>query len=136
VAAVVDPKVVAIGAAVQIAIAVPPALLVSALREDDLGAESNLWLVAAFLALVVGPAVVGVLMAHRRPDAPMLHAAAATGTAWAVLAAVNGVRAEVTSADLAPVVASLLTVAPIQVGIGVLGAFFSRPRTTPKETRT
>jgi hypothetical protein len=129
-----DLKVVGRGAAVQIALVVPPAMLVSALRQDDMGAESNLWLVAAFLALVVGPAVVGVLVGRWRPEAPMLHAAVATGAAWAVVAVVSIVRATVAGHDLAPLVASLLSIAPIQVGIGVLGAFFSRPRTRPEGT--
>jgi hypothetical protein len=132
VAGLLDPKVVALGAAVQIAIAVPPALVVSALNRDDVGAESNLWLVAAFLVLVVAPAAAGVVVRRRCPDTPMLHAAAATGTAWALVAAVSVVRAAVGADDLASLVASLLTIAPIQVGIGVLGAFFCRPRTRPE----
>lgn len=128
----VDPKVVALGAALQIAVAVPAALVVSALRRDDLGAESNLWLLAFFLALVVGPAAAGWLVGRRRPDSPLLHAVAATGTAWALLTAVRLLRAAPGSEDLAPLFATLLTIAPIQVGIGVLGAFFSRP---PEPTR-
>jgi len=129
VAVVLDPKVVATGAALQIVIVVPPALLVSALRRDDLAAESNLWYVAAFLALFVGPAVAGVLVGRRRPDTPMLYAAAATGAAWAVAAVARVTRATASGTELVPLLASLLTIAPIQVGIGVLGAFFGRPHT-------
>ena len=125
---VVDPKVVALGAALQIAVVVPPALLVSALLQDDVGAESNLWLVAAFLALVVGPAAAGALVARRRPDSPMLHAAAATALAWALVASVSLLRAAVADDDVAVRLARLLPLAPVQVGIGVLGAIFSRPR--------
>ena len=130
-----DPRVVGLGAALQIAIAVPGALVVSALRRDDLGAESNLWLLAFVLALVVGPAVAGWWVGRRRPDAPLLHAVAATGTAWALLTAVRLLRAASGSEDLAPLFATLLTIAPIQVGIGVLGAFFSRPQEPTREER-
>ena len=129
-----DARVVALGAAVQIAVVVPPALLVSALRRDDLGAESNLWLLAAFLALAVGPAAAGVIVARRRPDSPILHAAVATAAAWALVAAVSLLRATMTDADLAVRLARLLPLAPIQVGIGVLGAIFSRPRSRAEET--
>ncbi len=128
----VDPKVVVYGAAVQIVIAVPPALVVSALRRDDMGAESNLWLVAALFALVVGPAVAGVLVGRRRPDSPLLHGALASGAAWALVAVVGLLRAVLADDDVAELVASLLTIAPIQIGIGVLGAFFARPTSRPE----
>ncbi len=131
-AAPVDAKVIGQGMALQLALTVPPALLVNALRGDDLGAQSNLWLVAAFLALAVAPAAAGVLVARRRPDAPLLHATAATTAAWAVLALVSVVRAAASSSQLAPLVATLLTIAPVLVGIGVLGAFFS---SAPHPTR-
>ena len=129
-----DPKVVGIGAALEIAIAVPAALVVSALRQDDMAAESNLWLVAFFLALVVGPAAAGWLVGRKRPDTPVLHAAAATGAAWAILTTMRLVRASFGSEEVAPLLATLLTIAPIQVGVGVLGAIFSRPRPKPEAT--
>ena len=128
-----DPKVVGLGAALQIAVTVPPALVVSALRRDDLAAESNLWLVAALLALAVGPAAAGVLVGRRRPDAPLLHAVAATATAWALLSGVSVTRAAAGSGEVAALLVTLLTIAPIQIGIGVLGAIFSRPRPNPEE---
>ena len=135
-ATVLDPKAVGLGAAVQIAVTVPAALVVRALRQDDVAAESNLWLVASFLALVAGPAVAGWLVARRCPESPVLHAAAATGAAWALLTCVRLLRAAFASDDLAPLLATLITIAPIQVGIGVLGALFSRPRTRPEGTAT
>ena len=133
-APLLDPKVVALGAAIQIGVAVPTAVLVSAARQDDLGADSNLWLVGAFLILVVGPAAAGAFVGRRRPDSPMLHAATATGTAWALLTAVSLVRAALAGDELVPLLLILLTIAPIQIGIGVLGTFFSRPRRQPEET--
>lgn len=120
----------------QIAFVVPPALVVSALRQDDLRAESNLWLVAAFLALAVGPALAGVMVGRRRSDAPMLHAVVATGAAWAIVATVRLLRASAVDDELAPLFASLLTIAPIQVGIGVLGSFFGRPPMRPEGTES
>ena len=128
-----DPKVVGLGAALQIAISVPPAIVVSALRRDDVAAESNLWLVAAFLALAVGPAAAGVLVARRAPEAPLLNAAAATASAWLLLAVVSVIRSAAQSGQVAALIVTLLTVAPIHVGIGVLGAFFTRARPRPEE---
>ena len=128
----VDPKVVALGAAAQVAIAVPPALLVRTLRQDDVYAESNLWLVAAFIALIVAPAVAGVLVGRRRPDTPMLHAATGSAVGWLVVAFFAIIRAMAADDDVPPLVASLLTIAPIQVGVGALGAFFARPRSRPE----
>lgn len=129
-----DARVVASGVALQLALTVLPALVVNALRGDDIGARSNLWLGAALLALAVAPAAAGVLVGRRRPDAPLLHAAAATAAAWAALALASVVRAAASSSRLAPLVATLLTIAPILIGIGVLGAFFSRPPAQPEET--
>lgn len=131
-AGAVDPKVVSLGAAVQVAIAVPPALLVRTLRQDDVYAESNLWLLAALIALVVAPAVAGVLVGRRRPETPMLHAATASAVGWLVVAAFAAARAMAADGDVPPLVASFLTIAPIQVGIGALGAFFARPRSRPE----
>lgn len=127
-----DPKVVGIGAALEIAIVVPAALIVRALRQDDMAAESNLWLVASFLALVVGPAAAGWLVGRKRPDTPALHAAAATGAAWVVFTVMRLGRAALGSQEVAPLLATLLTIVPIQVGVGVLFAIFSRPRSKPE----
>ncbi len=130
-----DVRVVGLGAALQLAISVPPAVLVSRLRRDDIGAESNLWLVAAFLVLVLAPAATGVLVGRRRPDTPLLHAAVAAAAAWAVLAALSLARAAASGTEVAALLATLLTVAPIQVGFGVLGAFFfNPPQHRPEET--
>lgn len=131
-----DPRVVGFGACVQVAIAVPSALVVTTLRQDDIGTESNLWVLAAFVALVVAPAVAGVLVGRRRPDSPVLHAAAASAVAWFLVAAARLVRAAVSDDDdLASLVGSLLTIAPIQIGIAVLGALFARPRIRPDGDR-
>lgn len=127
-----DPRVISFGACVQVAIAVPSALLVTTLRQDDIGTESNLWLVAAFLALVVGPGVGGVLVGRRRPDSPALHAALASAAGWVLVASARLLRAAITGDELATLVGSLLTIAPIQIGIAVLGSLFARPRTRPE----
>lgn len=132
----VDARVAGLGAALQIAITVPPGALVSALRRDDLGAESNLWYLAAFGALVLGPAAAGVLVARKRPFSPLLHAGVATTLAWSVLALVSVVRAIAGGTDVGPLVATLLTIAPVQVGVGVLGAFlFSSPYVSAPPSR-
>ena len=122
-----DMRVVGLGAALQLAICVPPALFVSWLRQDDIGAESNLWLIAAFLVLVLAPAAAGVLVGRRRPDTPLLHAALAAAAAWSVLAALSVARAAASGTEVANLLATLVTIAPIQIGFGVLGAFFFNP---------
>jgi len=122
-----DVRVVGLGAALQLAISVPPAVLVSWLRQDDIGAESNLWLIAAFLVLVLAPAASGVLVGRRRPDTPLLHAALAAAAAWSVLAALSVARAAASGTEVANLLATLLTIAPIQIGFSVLGAFFFNP---------
>ena len=129
-----DVRVVGLGAALQLAICVPPAVLVSWLRQDDIGAESNLWLIAAFLVLVLAPAAAGVLVGRRRPDTPLLHAAVAAASAWSVLAALSVARAAASGTEVAALLATLLTIAPIQIGFGVLGAFFFQPPDQPEET--
>ena len=125
----VDPRVVGFGACVEVAIAVPSALLVTTLRQDDIGTESNLWLVAALLALVVAPAVAGLLVGRRRPDSPVLHAALACAAGWVLVAIARLLRAAIAGNELASLIGSLLSIAPIQIGVGVLGALFARPRT-------
>jgi hypothetical protein len=131
----VDPRVVGFGACVEVAIAVPTALLVTTLRQDDIGTESNLWLVAALLALVVAPAVAGVLVGRRRPDSPALHAALACAAGWVLVAMARLLRATIAGDELASLIGSLLSIAPIQIGIGVLGALFARPRARPEGDR-
>ena len=130
-----DLRVVGFGACVQVAIAVPSALLVTTLRQDDIGTESNLWLVAALLALVVGPAVAGVLVGRRRPDSAVLHAALGSAAGWVLVAAARLIRAAVADDDLAALIGSLLSIAPIQIGIAMLGALFASARATPRTDR-
>lgn len=127
-----DPRVVAFGACVQLAIAVPSSLLVTTLRQDDIGTESNLWLLAAFLALVVGPAVAGFLVGRRCPDTPVLHAAMASAAGWVLVVGARLLRAAIAGDELASLVGSLLTIAPIQIGIAVLGALFARLQDRPR----
>lgn len=133
-AKLLDPAVVARGSLAQIAIVVPSVLVVRTLRQDDLGATSSLWLVAAFLALIVAPAAAGGIVGRRRPDSPLIHAVAATGAAWALLGAVSVVRSATQAEDLSPLLISLLTIAPIQISIGILAATFCGSPTEPEET--
>ena len=80
-----DWRVVGIGAIVILAISVPPAVVIAALKSEDVvGRESNLWVIAA-VAILVAFAAGGVVAGKRRPDMPYLHSAAAALGAELVL---------------------------------------------------
>ena len=129
---VVDIRTVAIAAGAQLAIAVPPVLLVRAMTSDDETAESWLPVAATVLALFVAPAVAGVVAGRRKPSAPLLHAAIASGCAWACLTIVTVVRHVSTDQAIVDALFTILTFAPIMIGIAVVAAFFATRRAVPR----
>ena len=129
-----DWRTVGRGALVAIAVTVPPAWVVRALKSDDLeGQESYLWVVPV-LALFAGFAVAGHLAARRRPDAPLVHSAAAAVAAFTLLAAVTVVR-RVAAGDgvSAPLLLTMALLLQITVSLAVLGGYAAsrRPRPEP-----
>ena len=77
----IDRRVVAMGALVTLAIAIPPVVVIAALKSGDVvGRESNLWVVGA-VAILVAFAAGGVVAGRRRPDMPFAHSAAAAAVA-------------------------------------------------------
>jgi predicted permease len=121
-----DTRVVAIGALVVLAIAVPPAVIIAALKSEDVvGRESNLWVVAA-LAILVGFAAGGVVAGRRRPETPYVHSAAAAIVAEILLLAYVLVRHAVEHRTTNWV--SLALLFQIGVSISLLGGHFSLRR--------
>lgn len=130
----VDWRVASQGALLTLAIALPPAILVRILKSDDLeGSESYLWVVT-MLAIFIGFALGGHLAARRRPRTALSHAAAASGLAFAGLAAYAVLRRVVTGDGLSlGLLVQLVLIGTITVSIGVLGGYVATRR-RPKES--
>jgi predicted permease len=124
-----DWRAVGTGAAVAVVVTVPPAVVARILKGDDLeGQESNLWVVPV-VALFVGFALGGHLAARRRPDAPLLHSAAAAVGAFAALCVFVVVRRFVTGDGLSvPLVVTLALLLQITVSLAVLGGYVAMRR--------
>ena len=121
-----DTRVVAAGALVILGISVPPAVIIAALKSEDVvGRESNLWVVAA-LAILVAFAAGGVVAGRRRPDMPYLHSAAAAVAAEVALLIYVVVRHEVEHRSTNWV--SLALLFQIGVSLSLLGGHFAQRR--------
>jgi hypothetical protein len=120
----VDWRVAAEGAAITLAVAVPPVWVVMALKSRDTpGQESNLWLIAP-VALLAGFALGGYAMGKRVASTPLLHAAVAGGVAFAVLLVVSLARRLLSGEGISVVhVVRLLLLAQICVSAALLGGY-------------
>lgn len=121
------------GAAVALAISLPPTFVARALKGDDApGQESNLWIVAV-VAMLVGFAAAGRWAALRRPDSPLVHSAAAAGLAFAAIVVFTVVRRLVAGEGLTvPLVVTLGLLGQITVSLAVLGGYLAvRRRRSP-----
>jgi len=117
------------GALTHLAIALPPVLIVRALTQDDEGARSWLPVVATVIALLVAPAVGGAVAAHRSATRALAHGAAAGALAWAALGVTTLVRLVATSRGIGGALLTILTFAPIEIGVATIGAFARTSRT-------
>lgn len=124
-----DGRAVLAGAAVAVAVAVPPAALVRVVKGGDLdGQESYLW-VLPVVALLVGFALGGHLAARRRPDAPLRHSAAAAAAGFGAIAAFTVVRRLAGGEGLsATVMVNLVLLLQITVSLAVLGGYLATRR--------
>jgi predicted permease len=121
-----DTRVAGIGAIVILAISVPPAVVIAALKSSDVvGRESNLWVIAA-VAILVAFAAGGVIAGRRRPDMPYIHSAAAAIAAELVLLAYAVVRHAVEHRTTSWV--SLALLFQIGISLSLLGGHFSQRR--------
>ena len=124
----VDWRAAADGAVLAVLVVLPPTIVVRLLKDGDLeGSESGLWVVP-MLAVLVGFGLAGHKAARRRPDAPLLHAAAAAGLAFAALAAVALVRAAVGGDFTVPLVVTLLLLGQIVVSLAIVGGYVAMRR--------
>ena len=118
-----DRRVVAAGALIVLAISVPPAVIIAALKSEDVvGRESNLWVLAA-LGILVGFAAGGAVAGRRRPDTPYVHSAAAAIAAEIVLFAYIVVRHAIEHRSTNWV--SLALLFQIGVSLSLLGGHFA-----------
>ena len=118
-----DTRVVGIGAMVILAISVPPAVIIAALKSEDVvGRESNLWVIAA-VAILVAFAAGGVVAGRRRPDMPYVHSAAAAVAAEVVLLLYVAVRHAVEHRSTSWI--SLALLFQIGISLSLLGGHFA-----------
>lgn len=119
-----DWRVVAGGALLAIAVTVPVAVAAAILGGDDADGEgSSLWPVAV-VALFAGFALAGNFAARRRPEAPLVHAAAAAGVAFGLLTVATVVRRLATGEGIsAPLVITLGLLLQITVSLAMLAAY-------------
>jgi hypothetical protein len=129
---VVDIRTVAIAAAAQVAVAVPPVLLARAMTSDDETAESWLPVAATVVAFLAAPAVAGVVAGRRKPDAPLLHAAIAAAAAWVFLTIVTVIRLVATDRSVIDALLTIVTFAPIMIGVAVVAAFVATRKPVPE----
>ncbi|MGH9179229.1 MAG: hypothetical protein ACRD0N_11845 [Acidimicrobiales bacterium] len=131
----VDWRAAADGAVLAVLVVLPPTIVVRLLKDGDLeGSESGLWVVP-MLAVLVGFGLAGHKSARRRPDAPLLHAAAAAVMAFAALAAVALVRAAVGGEFTVPLVVTLLLLGQIVVSLAIIGGYVAMRRASAVSRR-
>ena len=127
----VDRRVVGEGALWALAVALPPVWLVAVLKSDDVpGEESNLWLLTP-VALLAGFAIGGFVAARRRPELPLVHAAAAGAAAFGVVVVFGVVRRAVGDDGVTvSYLVRLLLLAQICVSTSLLGGYVAGRRAT------
>ena len=86
-----EPRSILTGAAVTIALAVPPAVIGLLLAEDDT-MEGSSWVPLLFTWIVVAFFVGGLVAARAQPHAPLAHGAVAALAAYLLVQGVGVVR--------------------------------------------
>jgi hypothetical protein len=124
VAVALDWRSVGRGMAAYLAIAVPCGLLIALLHgSDTTGHESNLWIVAAVIVILVAPIVGGAVAGSDQPS-PLIHGAiAVAGPAGAFLIFRSLLGAAQGNLTAAQVVTFLLYLV-VFTGLGMLGGYF------------
>lgn len=123
-------------ALVAIVVTVPVAVLAGILGNDDTDGEGgSLWPVAV-VAMFAGFALAGNLAARRRPDAPLVHAAAAAGVAFGLLTAATVLRRVITGEGLtAPLIITLGLLLQITVSLAMVGAYVGMRHRARRQAR-
>lgn len=95
-----DPRAVAVGAGVAIAICVPAAILAQVLDEAGSVDDDSPWLLVLFGVILVGLGVGGYGAAVRRLDAPLTNSSLAALAAYLLVQAVGAIRLLVLGEDV------------------------------------
>lgn len=127
---------VGVGVGVTLAVATPPVVFLRLLVGDRLeGVERNLW-VFAVVALFAGFTFGGSRAARRRPDAPLMHAAAAAAVAVCIIAGFTVARRIVGGDGVSTaLVVTLVVLAQIGVSLAVLAGYLDSRRARSEPTR-
>lgn len=112
---------VATGAAVGLAVAVPAALVARVALDDD-----SALVLALFVAVLAGFALGGAVAASRRPDAALLHGAAAGVAAYLVVLVLGAVAHAVDGEELRPL--TYLVNLVLAGAMGALGGLVAERR--------
>jgi len=88
----VEPRAVAVGAAVALAICVPAAILAQVLDEAGSVDDDSSWLLVLFAVILVGMGVGGHAAAVRRLDAPLTNGALAALAAYLLVQGIGAAR--------------------------------------------
>jgi putative membrane protein (TIGR04086 family) len=122
-----DRRAVLIGGLWHLALAVPFGVLVSLLKnQDSPGQESNLWVIAAVLAVVVAPTVGGYQAGKRQPSRGLLHSAVAVGAASGAIVVVRFAVWLFTRDNLHPL--TLFLYLYVTVSLGMVGGYVAYRR--------
>jgi hypothetical protein len=130
-----DPRAVAGGALIVLAIGLPPVLLARAVKGTTIRGESHAWIPAAILAVVVAPLVGGAYAASRRPRAALAHGAAAAGAGCVVEVALAVARRLLIphhreTVSLLGLVPTFVLFIVLFTSLGMAGGYFAFRRST------
>ncbi|MDP9404420.1 MAG: hypothetical protein M3P85_14105 [Actinomycetota bacterium] len=118
-----DWPIVGRAALLAIAVTVPVTVVSRILGGDEANGEGSSWVVGV-VALFAGFALAGNFASRRRPDAPLVHAAASAGVAFGLLTAATIVRRLASGEGIsAPLVITLGLLLQITVSLAMLGAY-------------
>lgn len=88
----VDPRAVAVGAGVALAICVPAAILAQVLDQAGTVDDDPSWLVVLFVVIVLGMGVGGHVAGLRQLDAPLSNGAVAALAAYLLVQTIGAIR--------------------------------------------
>ncbi len=90
-AASIDRVAVLKGAALEILLIIPTAILVAVATHGDPLTTSNLWVIEV-LVILVAPVIAGAVAAHGHEEAPLTHGAVAAAIGYAGVVLIGGVK--------------------------------------------
>lgn len=122
----VDPRAVAAGAGIALAICVPAAILAQVLDDAGTASSGSAWLVVLSGVIVAGMGIGGFAAGRRRLDAPLSNGALAALAAYLLVQAVGAVRLLASGDDVTW--AAIPFFALLSIAAGVTGALVADRR--------